>query len=303
VLALWAGLGYYRRARLLHAAARAVIDRHAGVFPTDPAEIRALPGVGRYTAGAVASLAFGLPEPIVDGNVGRVLLRVHGREGVATDAATQAWAWRRAERLVAEAERAGIGPGLLNEALMELGATVCTPKAARCPSCPVSDACVAMASGRQEEIPSPRPRAVRKVLHAGVVLCVDGRGRRLVEQRGNDGLWAGLWQAPSAERAGSKGSGAWSGPEIGGAVGLAVAGDEPVAEFVHLTTHREVRFRVWAGERARAGGGRVWKSKREIGGLALGTPQRRVLLETEIGQGGPVGGRTRAGVSSGSRDW
>ncbi len=283
VLAMWAGLGYYRRARLLHAAARAVMERHGGVFPADPAEILALPGVGRYTAGAVGSMAFGLTEPIVDGNVARVLMRVEGRDGVVSERETQAWAWGLAEVLVGEAAGAGVGPGVFNEALMELGATVCTPRGARCVGCPVAGGCVAFETGRQEEIPSPKPRSVKKVMHVGAVLCVDGRGRRLVERRGADGLWAGIWQAPSVERMGARGQGPWTAGEVSEHVGIGVAGDGPVVEFGHLTTHREVRFRVWMGDGGRAVGGRVWKSRKEIGGLALGTPQRRVLLEVGVG--------------------
>jgi len=279
VLAAWAGLGYYRRARLLHAAAKRVVEHHAGVFPDDPAAIRALPGVGRYTAGAVASIAFNLAEPIVDGNVARVLMRVEGREGTVIDRDAQAWAWDRAGSLVEAAEKSGLGPGVFNEALMELGATVCTPKAPRCDDCPLAAACEARKTGRQADIPAPKPRASKKVVHVGSVLAVDPRGRRLVERRGDDGLWAGLWQPPSAERPDKP----WHAGELADALGLTPAHAEPIAEFDHQTTHRDVRFRVWLVEQARAGGGRSWKSRKAIADLGLGTPQRRILLETEPG--------------------
>lgn len=282
VLAAWAGLGYYRRARLLHAAAKRIADHHAGVFPDDPDAIRDLPGVGRYTAGAVASMAFGLAEPIVDGNVARVLMRVEGREGAVSDRDTQAWAWDRAAALVSQADTPdpdpgpgpGSGPGVFNEALMELGATICTPRAPRCGECPLATICRAKRAGRQPHIPAPKPRAGKKVLCVGSVLAIDARGRRLVERRGSDGLWAGLWQPPSAERPDKP----WNAGELADALGLTPAHPGPIAEFDHQTTHRDVRFRVWLAEKARAGGGREWKSRRAIADLALGTPQRRILL-------------------------
>ncbi|MEM9374068.1 MAG: A/G-specific adenine glycosylase, partial [Planctomycetota bacterium] len=158
VLAEWSGLGYYRRARLLHAAAKAVVHDHAGSFPTDPARIRSLPGVGRYTAGAVASIVFGQREPILDGNVERVLLRLHAKPDPPKDKATQAWAWDRAQQLVDASD----SPGVLNEGLMELGAIVCTPGAPKCRACPLRRACEAHRRGTAEEIPEPKPRARQK---------------------------------------------------------------------------------------------------------------------------------------------
>jgi A/G-specific adenine glycosylase len=271
VLAAWSGMGYYRRARLLHAAARAVALDHQGEFPRDPAAIRDLPGVGRYTAGAVASIAHGLPEPIVDGNVARVLLRVHGRPERPDDRAAAKWLWSRAADLVSAAP----DPGAFNEAIMELGATVCTPRSPRCSACPLADDCDARRLGTQDEIPPPKRPATRRPLFVGVALAVDARGRRLVEQRPPTGLWAGLWQAPSVERADRFPSR----PEIAESTRLSVEADQPIDRFTHLTTHREVRFEVWPVSRGRAGGGRAWRSPGQIEHLALGTPQRRILLE------------------------
>ncbi len=270
VLAEWSGLGYYRRARLLHAAARRVAEQHAGEIPRDPAHLLALPGVGRYTAGAVASLAFGLPEPIVDGNVARVLLRLLGRDDPPTAPATTRRLWRRARELVEAADR----PGAFNESLMELGATVCTPKAPRCGACPVARFCEARRHNRQDEIPPPKPRARQKPLFIAAVLAVDARNRRLVERRPAKGLWAGIWQPPSLERGDRRPTPG----EIEDTLGLPVAEQRPIERFTHQTTHRDVHFEVWKAGRARAGGGRCWRSKRQIESLALGTPQRRILI-------------------------
>ena len=264
VLAAWSGLGYYRRARLLHAAAKAVVDRHGGVFPEDAGALRALPGVGRYTAGAIGSMVFHQRVPLVDGNVERVLLRLHGSDAQPTDKATQDWAWARATELVAQAEH----PGVLNEGLMELGATVCTPGAPRCPDCPLRDRCVAFAEGRTAEIPTPKPRAKQK---NWFVLCflVEHGGRVLIETRGPDGLWAGMVQPPSVE-------GERDLDVAAAADALGVVHADEVMRFEHITTHRRVRFtvvRATGGE----GAGRRWVGREELRGLALSNAHRRVF--------------------------
>jgi A/G-specific adenine glycosylase len=263
VLAAWSGLGYYRRARLLHEAARAIVADHAGKVPEDVAALRALPGVGRYTAGAIASMVYGQPEPIVDGNVRRVIVRLEGREG------DDAWVWERAAALV-EAAKA---PGVFNEGVMELGALVCTPRGARCGACPLRAECVAHREGRAESIPAPKAPAERRVLHQASVVVRDSRGRTLIEQRGDRGLWARMWQAPTLEGDGEVGA-----DELAETVGLAEA---TIRErFTHQTTHRRVEIAVWEG---RLGRGRRprrgrWARRAEIEGLALSNPQRRILL-------------------------
>jgi A/G-specific adenine glycosylase len=271
VLAEWSGLGYYRRARLLHRAARAIVDEHGGVIPSNHAALLTIPGIGRYTAGAVASIAFGQSAPIVDGNVARVILRLEGRAERADDRRGAKRTWARAESLVASAE----SPGEFNEGLMELGATVCTPRNPRCMFCPVSERCDAYASGRQDAIPIPKAGVARTPLFIVSVLAIDARGRRLVERRPENGLWGGMHQAPSVERADRFATDA----EMRDAVGVEVG--PALAAFDHQTTHREVRFRVVLGDGARAGDGRSWASRKAIAGLSLGNPQRRILLEID----------------------
>jgi A/G-specific adenine glycosylase len=150
VLGLWSGLGYYSRARNLLAAARVVARDHAGELPGDYDALRDLPGIGRYTAGAILSIAFNKPYPIVDGNVRRVLSRVHGWPEAPAERL-----WEAAAALVLRAE-----PRLVNQGLMELGATVCSFRAPRCLSCPIQTDCSAFKTGRQAEIPQPRRRLV-----------------------------------------------------------------------------------------------------------------------------------------------
>jgi len=279
VLAAWSGLGYYRRARRLHAAAKRIVKHHRGAVPDDVEALRALPGVGRYTAGAIASLAFGQAAPIVDGNVARVLLRIEGRNGAADERKTMDWAWRRAEALVREADRTG-DAAAFNEGLMELGALVCAPSAPKCLLCPLSETCQARAAGRQEEIPRPRVRARPREVHHATVVVTDRGGRLLLERRPETGLWAGMWQAPTIERQ----EGPPSAKELAallGESGIEVALEpEPAERFNHATTHRLVRFGVWRAEvsQAREGNGRSWRSRSSVARLALANPHRRILL-------------------------
>lgn len=245
VLALWAGLGYYRRARHLHAAAKAIVERHAGRVPDDPAALRALPGVGRYTAGAIASIVFGRPEPIVDGNVRRVLLRVAGRDANPASRETEAWAWARAARFVEASQR----PGAFNEGLMELGATVCLPAPAspRCEACPWARACRARALGLEDRIPRAKRPPRRGVLHLLVVVVRDGRGRLLLERRGPGGLWPGLWQPPTLESRRAIGPAERAAFLAGLGLG-ASGGGGGVARFTRDLTHLRVRVQAAAVE-------------------------------------------------------
>lgn len=189
VLLAWKGLGYYARATNLHRTASVVRDRHGGRLPRDPALLRTLPGVGEYTAGAVASIAFGVPVPAVDGNARRVLSRL-------LDAPRPS-----ASRLRAEAARLldPERPGDFNEALMELGATVCTPKSPRCDTCPVAAHCRARAAGTAQERPAPRPAPRIRRAEFAVAVAVDELGRTLLVRRPEVGLLAGMWEFPAVE--------------------------------------------------------------------------------------------------------
>jgi A/G-specific adenine glycosylase len=193
VLAQWSGLGYYRRARLLHQGAQAVAREHAGRVPESAVARLALPGVGRYTAGAIGSIAFDLPEPIVDGNVARVLTRVLGVDTPLGDKRTERVLWEEAARL-AQGER----PGALNQAVMELGARICTPTQAKCESCPLAGACLARREGRVSELPVvPAKRAPKAVALVGLVARTTDQRLWLARNEGN--LYGGLWGCPLEE--------------------------------------------------------------------------------------------------------
>lgn len=265
VLAAWRGLGYYRRARSLHAAARVIVDRFDGDVPADAETLGELPGVGRYTAGAIASIVFGKRAAIVDGNVARVLLRVRGRRLRQEEPATQRWLWSEAHRLVELAD----DPGVLNEAMMELGATVCTPAAPRCTDCPLAPSCVALRDGIVDRIPPPKRRTPRRtVFHHAVVVR---RGDRLlVEQRPEKGLWSRMWQPPTVEHDASLA------PRlVQQRLGVAVQGMRRHGEFVHVTTHRTIRFVVFvAASRVRSG---RWISIDELETIPMSSAARRAI--------------------------
>lgn len=279
VLAAWSGLGYYRRARSLLACARVIVAEHGGRVPDDPAALARLPGIGRYTAGAIASIVFARPAPIVDGNVMRVLLRLDGRDDAPGAPDTVRRTWRRAASLVALAH----APGVFNEGLMELGAIVCTPRAPRCDRCPLGASCAARRTGRAETIPAPRARPHRSTLHAAAFVVTDARGRVLAHPRPADGMWGGLWQAPTLETDDRPPSPRRLRAFIGAPSGVRL---KRIEAFTHLTTHRAVEFTVrsmppvgapYGRElRARYPGARFVEAS-EVPGLPLSNPQRRIL--------------------------
>jgi A/G-specific adenine glycosylase len=272
VLAAWQGLGYYRRARHLHAAAKAIVRDHGGRVPEGAEVLRTLPGVGPYTAGAVSSIVHGHREPIVDGNVHRVLSRLAGCTASATSAEGRLWAWDQAGKVAQGADR----PGVANEGMMELGATVCTPASPRCGECPVATWCRARALGTPEAFPAPKPRVERRTVHWHALVAVH-EGRVLLEQRGDRGLWARLWQPPTVE-----GDQRAPREELEQAWGIAV---RECAAFDHITSHRTVRFLVCApagSEMPRGRDGR-WVPLAQVGDYPLANAAWRVLQAGETG--------------------
>jgi A/G-specific adenine glycosylase len=196
VLKSWEGLGYYRRARQLHAAARKIVQEYQGAIPDDPAAIRALPGVGRYISGAILSFAFDRPEPIVEANSQRVLARLLAIEENVKTASTQELIWQAAERLVP----AG-GAGTFNQGLMELGALVCTAREPACLFCPLSALCGARRLGLQDVVPVITPKPPPLLVTEACALVVRD-GKILIVQRGVGGLWEQFWEFPTVHVAG-----------------------------------------------------------------------------------------------------
>jgi A/G-specific adenine glycosylase len=187
VLRHWEGLGYYSRARNIHKTARLLMDNHGGQFPEDVAALRELPGIGRYTAGAIASFAFDRPAPIVEANTLRLYARLTGLRDDPRSAASQKQLWDFAELIVPRRN-----PGLFNQALMELGARLCTPGAPDCPNCPVRTCCAAAANGWQTQIPVPARRTDPTAV-TEVAVAVHRAGKYLLLKRRAGERWAGLW--------------------------------------------------------------------------------------------------------------
>lgn len=243
VLASWSGLGYYRRARLLHQGALHVAERHGGAVPGTVEALRAIPGVGAYTTGAIASQAFGLEAPLVDGNVARVLARLFRVEDDPKRGAGQARLWALAGELVR-----GERPGDLNNALMELGATVCVPGEPRCLLCPVRARCAARAAGLERALPVVAAKKARPVIEElSAVLRVDGGV--VLAKRASEGLFAGLWEPPRLAVATRAALGRALSRLLGVAVTLA---RRPAREVEHVLTHRALRVGVFDGTVDRA---------------------------------------------------
>jgi A/G-specific adenine glycosylase len=190
VLKHWEGLGYYRRARQLHAAAKRIVADHGGAFPRSVDGLRSLPGIGRYTAGAIASIAFDLPAPIVEANSRRVIARLVGHAAPLDGPGGDEPIWEIAAQLVPARH-----PGRFNQALMDLGAMICTPKRPICGHCPLRNACIAHRTNRAETIPAPAKRPQVKQVRETALVLRHGESV-LVERRGAGAWWEGLWDFP-----------------------------------------------------------------------------------------------------------
>jgi len=276
VLALWSGLGYYRRARALRLGARHVLEHHAGDLPADAESLRRIPGIGRYTAGAIASTAFGIREPVLDGNVRRVLSRLHAiDESVRGAAATERELWTIAGTLVD-----GPDPGGLNQALMELGALVCRPRDPDCPCCPLSALCAARGSGDPTRYPTPRRRApVRRVRVAVAVL--ERGSSLLLERPGDTSPFRGNWDLPALVlHATTDGMEALR-RELSRTHTLDVSVNRPEASARHGIMQSRLELEI---HRARLRRGRVagrdslrWVSRDDIESTAVSGATRKVL--------------------------
>jgi A/G-specific adenine glycosylase len=245
VLAAWSGLGYYRRARMLHAAARKIVRERAGKFPAHAEGLRAFPGIGRYTAAAIASIAFGEPVAVVDGNVERVLQRVLGKNLSGEEK------WQAADTLLSRRR-----PGDFNQALMELGATVCLPRAPMCLACPVFDLCTTRGElQKPEKSPRQRKREIHYALHRrnGSVF--------LVKRQNDASLMPGMWELPELSSANGTG--------------------EPYLTLRHSITVTDYLVKVSRGAAPDGSGGR-WVPRARITNLPLTGLARKILRAAQV---------------------
>lgn len=257
VLRLWQGLGYYSRARNLQRAARTIVAEHDGQVPRTVEDLLALPGVGRYTAGAIASIAYDVPAPILDGNVMRVLCRVEMIEADPRTLSVQKELWQLAEAAV-DPER----PGDFNSAMMELGATVCIPRTPQCLICPVAEHCKARAAGVQDRIPPPKVAKPTPLSERDIYRITDDRGRLLIEQRPATGRWANLWQLITRPR--------------GEAPPVETTPPIEIGTVRHGLTHRRYTFRVFDCEGTAPIEG-MWVHRDELDRYPMPKPQLAAL--------------------------
>jgi A/G-specific adenine glycosylase len=240
VLAAWSGLGYYRRARMLHAAAQAIAGEEA--FPGDARSLERVKGIGRYTAGAVASIAYGEVAPLVDGNVARVFARLFALEDDVRSTQGIARLWTIASALVAESD-----PGAWNQALMELGATVCVPRDPRCLVCPVRDACRGRALGLERELPRAKAKAKPREQRRWALVATRGDGVLLGRRRA-DLRFGGLWEPPSLDRGAARSTveseGGAAAERLASLAGVALRGLRVAGRVTHVLSHRRLEIEV-----------------------------------------------------------
>ncbi|WP_421570810.1 A/G-specific adenine glycosylase [Stenotrophomonas sp. PD6] len=273
VMAQWAGLGYYARARNLHAAAQRCVELHGGDLPRDVDALIALPGIGRSTAGAILSQAWNDRFAILDGNVKRVLTRYHGIDGFPGLPAVEKVLWALAEAHVQQVPANRLAD--YTQAQMDLGATVCTRSRPACVICPLQDDCVARREGRSDQLPTPKPSKVLPEREAVALLLRDGQGRVLLQKRPDTGIWAQLWTLPQAE------SGAelqdWFDAHVDGALEDAEA--LPVLEhtFSHYRLHLQVLVRRVQGLHRDDDPTLRWVAAADLPALGLPAPIRKLL--------------------------
>lgn len=269
VLAQWSGLGYYARARNLHKAACAIVEKFGGQFPRNFNDIVQLPGIGRSTAAAICALAYHQRRAILDGNVKRVLARWCGIEGWTGDKKVEEKLWQQAEALLPQQDVAAY-----TQALMDLGATVCVRNRPRCALCPVRTDCVALQQDRTAELPAPRPKKTLPERQAVFLLLLHGNDI-LLEKRPAGGIWGGLWCLPQFDDEGAA-------KEWFERTGLAARAGERLETFTHTFTHFRLHITPLKVELAckpsrAAAPGRIWLEVAEALHAAIPTPLRKLL--------------------------
>ena len=284
VLLCWEGLGYYSRARKLHEAARLVVKEFDGRIPDSETEIRTLPGVGPYTAAAVLSIAYDKPHAVLDGNVARVLARVFAVE-TEIERAPARNALSKAAGELLDRER----PGAFNQAIMELGATICTPTSPACPSCPIRTVCAAYANDEPTAYPVTGKR--RPVPHhdIAVALLFDEGGRVLVQRRPEESMLGGLWEFPGGKRERGESLEEACRRELREELSVEIVIDDLFARVSHAYSHFRItlyayRARIVDGTPSSSGGLPMqWVDVRDLNRLAFPRANRRVIEQLSLG--------------------
>ncbi|WP_028450968.1 A/G-specific adenine glycosylase [Chitinibacter tainanensis] len=271
VLALWSGLGYYTRARNLHKCAQAVVAQYGGRFPSDPVLVAELPGIGRSTAAAITAFSYGTRAAILDGNVKRVLTRWAGIEGYPGVKAVENRLWDLANALLPAADIEAYTQGL-----MDLGATVCTPKKPSCLTCPMSADCQARLSNRQAELPTPKQKKAVPEKSTVMLIIRNAQGQILLQKRPPTGIWGGLWSLPEVD------STLAANELVAQQFGLEIELEPALPDFVHVFTHYKLTITPQPAYVTGAQGVRSdqtqWFSQQEALAAGIPTPVRKLLL-------------------------
>lgn len=272
VLKHWEGLGYYRRARNLHQTAQIVWEKRGGKFPDSSDELQKLPGIGRYTAGAIASIAFNKPEPILDGNVKRVLARVLALREPMDKTSGDKKLWETSRRLV----RGTSEPGDLNQALMELGALVCLPENPKCFICPLKKVCKAHRIHKENEFPVKAERQKTERLKT-VAAVLWKKGKVLLQRQPLHARWGGLWLFPQWTLRNGKGEEEFVRKRAREELGVRIQKLKPRMEIKHGFTKYRVRLRVYEGEAFSGRKNLQWIAPQKIARLPLPRPHQKIF--------------------------
>lgn len=300
VMRFWEGLGYYRRACQLHLAAKIIRDEYLGEFPKTFESILALPGVGRYTAGAICSFAYGMPTPIVEANTQRLYARLLGETALITSSSAQKKLWEFADLLVTQASREAEGdsrkvnqstrysPGEINQALMELGARICTPNQPKCLLCPLPRFCRAYQTGKQHSTPVLKSRTQAIERHMALLCICNKKSQWLLRQCGPEEHWAGLWDFPRFDVSASSAAQQEIASQFKSRYGKSVAVDGPFKTIRHAVTKYRIHLQCHRGElsnnRISKKSGLQWFSIDELAKLGMNTTGRKVakMLTKEV---------------------
>ncbi len=271
VLQYWSGLGYYSRARNLHNAAQTIMDEHGGVFPQDFAVIQTLPGIGRSTAAAIASFAFGQTQTILDGNVKRVLTRYFAIEGWPGTPKIEKELWSLAENLLPENDIQAYTQGL-----MDLGATLCTRSKPQCQRCPLVESCEAYRQQRVSQLPTPKPRKSTPEKHTTMLILLQG-DQVMLEKRPASGIWGGLWSFPELDESDVDTH------IVQQRFGVTVQESTALPKLSHAFTHFKLhitpqQLTVSKQISHASEPGQIWLSVEDAIGAAIPTPVRKILL-------------------------
>lgn len=278
VLAHWTGLGYYARARNLHKAAQHIVEHYQGLFPESLDEVIALPGIGRSTAGAILSISRQQRQPILDGNVKRVLTRYHAIQGWPGQSSIEKALWLRADEHTPDQRNADY-----TQAIMDLGATLCRRSKPQCDRCPVQSGCQGLAQALVAQLPTPKPKKQTPVRNTVMLLITNAEGQVLLHQRPPSGIWGGLWSFPEIDNGSQAEIQTWCEQQLGQAVSLHQRWPALRHTFshFHLDIKPVVLHAQTCSDTVRDDAGQIWHSPAQAANFGLAAPVKQLLQQLD----------------------